>query len=129
MKKIEIEPSILSADIKNIDKELKKLGNSVKSIHIDVMDEKFVPNKTNFSPEFVKNLSTDLKKTVHLMVENPDKKIQLYADSGADIIIFHIEASKNPIKLIKDTKEKFPNTRIGISLKPKTGIEKLMNAL
>jgi len=129
MKKIEIEPSILSADIKNIGSELKKLGNSVQSIHIDVMDGKFVPNKTDFSPSFVKKLSTNLKKTVHLMVEDPDKKIPEYVAAGADMIIFHIEASRDPIKLIKDIKKKFPKIRIGISLKPKTGIEKIMNVL
>lgn len=115
-----VAPSLLSANPANLGKDIRDLENAQADLlHFDVMDGHFVPNMT-YGPNVLRALKKEVKLPfdVHLMVNQPEKFIPWYADAGADIITFHIEATDDAdylIKLIKSYKIK-----AGISLKPKT---------
>ncbi len=123
MKKIQISPSILSADFSNLEKDIKKLETAgADMIHVDVMDGHFVPNIT-IGPPVIKALrsKTSLPFDVHLMIDPVHKYIKDFANAGADIITIHPEATPNlqeSIDEIKNFKKK-----VGISLNPDTKID------
>ncbi len=129
MKKIQISPSILSADFSQLGSEIKKLEQGgADLIHVDVMDGHFVPNLT-IGPPVIKNLRkyTKLPFDVHLMISPVHDYIQNYAEAGADIITIHPEATndlKNSINLIKKLGKK-----AGVSLNPKTEITTLISEI
>ena len=129
MKKIQISPSILSADFSQLGSEIKKLEEGgADLIHVDVMDGHFVPNLT-IGPPVIKNLRkyTKLPFDVHLMISPVHEYIENYANAGADIITIHPEATENlkeSISLIK----KF-GKKVGVSLNPKTEIKTLIDEI
>ena len=129
MKKIQISPSILSADFSQLGNEIKRLEEGgADMIHVDVMDGHFVPNLT-MGPPIIKNLRqyTSLPFDVHLMISPVHKYIKDYADAGADIITIHPEATenlKNSIQYIKSL-----NKKVGVSLNPETKIDLIANLL
>ncbi len=129
MKKIQISPSILSANFSKLGEDIKKLEESgADMIHVDVMDGHFVPNLT-IGPPVIKSLRkyTNLPFDVHLMIDPVHKYIKDYSDAGADIITFHPETTDNileTIDLIKSLKKK-----VGISLNPNTKINAAENYL
>ncbi len=129
MKKIQISPSILSADFSQLGSEIKKLEQGgADLIHVDVMDGHFVPNLT-IGPPVIKNLRkyTKLPFDVHLMISPVHDYIENYANAGADIITIHPEATENlneSISLIK----KF-GKKVGVSLNPKTEIKTLIDEI
>jgi ribulose-phosphate 3-epimerase len=123
MKKIQISPSILSANFSELGNEIKRLEDAgADMIHVDVMDGHFVPNLTIGPPviKTLRNYST-LPFDVHLMISPVHKYIKDYADAGADIITIHPEATddlEESINLIKKL-----NKKIGLSLNPDTPID------
>ena len=124
-----ISPSILSADFANLERDIKLVENfGADWLHIDVMDGHFVPNITIGVP-VVKSIRkiTNLPLDVHLMIENPEKYVEAFAKAGADIITFHVEASKDSLNLIR--KIKSLNCKAGISIKPKTSPELIKDFL
>ena len=123
MKKIQISPSILSADFSKLGDDIKRLEQSgADMIHVDVMDGHFVPNLT-IGPPVIKSLRkyTSLPFDVHLMINPVHKYIKDYSDAGADIITFHPEATGNIVETINLIKSL--NKKVGISLNPNTGIK------
>ena len=123
MKKIQISPSILSADFSQLGKEIKKLENAgADMIHVDVMDGHFVPNLT-IGPPVIKALKKNslLPFDVHLMISPVHKYIESYASAGADIITIHPEATNDLLGSINKIREF--KKKVGVSLNPETKIE------
>lgn len=129
MRKIQIVPSILSADLLRLEEQVKLVTEQgADMIHVDIMDGHFVPNMT-FGPGMVATLKkiTHLPLDVHLMVENPDLCLENYAKAGASVITVHQEACKHlhrTIQVIHDF-----GIKAGVSLNPATSLSTLENVM
>ena len=120
-----LAPSILSADFADLGLALHQCeSGGAPWIHVDVMDNQFVPNLT-IGPPVVKSLRPRTKKflDVHMMVVNPDKLVEPFAKAGADLITFHIEATNNPMAIIDLIRS--CGCQIGISIKPSTPLKEI----
>lgn len=118
---VKISPSMLACDFANIESELKKC-ESADLIHLDVMDGHFVPNITIGAPVIkAMNAVCDIDFDVHLMISEPLKYIEDFADAGADIITFHVECDSD----INETVNKIIHCgcKAGLAVKPATPIE------
>lgn len=125
---VEVGVSILSLDYEDmpvIDQALMR-ASTANYLHLDVMDGKFVPGKS-FDHKLVKEIDTNLKKVVHLMVKQPEKVVDKYIKAGADSISFHVEATRAPKKLVEHLKKK--KIRAGIALNPETPLKKIEKLL
>ena len=125
MNRVNISPSLLSADFTRLKDDIKLVEDlGVSRLHLDVMDGHFVPNLT-FGPFIISDIRkiTNLHLETHLMIAEPHKYIKEYAKAGSDTIIVHYEASDNldrDIKLIKDC-----NVLAGIAINPDTPISNI----
>ena len=127
MPKIKIAPSILSADIANINDEINQVEQCSDLIHVDIMDGIFVP-PTTIDSDFVRKIKTKVPLDVHLMVHEPSfSYIKDFIDAGAYSITIHAEACKNPSdQLIFIKKNK---TKAAISIKPNTSLDAIKKYL
>ncbi|MGL5972207.1 MAG: ribulose-phosphate 3-epimerase [Oscillospiraceae bacterium] len=127
---IKVSPSILSADFANLESQCNDvILNGADMLHIDVMDGHFVPNITIGAPvlKSLKNKIPNVIYDVHLMIESPLTYVDEFIKAGADIITFHLEVDEDIDNIISKIKSK--NKKVGISLKPKTDIEKVYKYL
>ncbi|WP_192946278.1 MULTISPECIES: ribulose-phosphate 3-epimerase [Staphylococcus] len=122
-------PSLLSADFLQLQKELKALEDAgVDGVHFDVMDGQFVPNISIGLPilEAVRK-GTNLPIDVHLMIEEPEKYVELFAAQGADMISVHVEATPHIHRVIQQIKK--TNVKAGVVINPGTSVNTIMPVL
>jgi len=115
-----INPSILSADFANMERDLQRISGA-DYVHVDVMDNHFVPNLT-FGPQMVERVqaTSPIPLDVHLMIEDPDRWAPQYAELGAFSVTFHAEAATAPVTLARRLRGL--GARAGVALSPKTDV-------
>ena len=122
-----IHPSILSADFANLESELALIA-SAGAVHVDVMDNDFVPNLTIGLPvvERLQKVSP-VPLDAHLMISNVDRWAPHFADAGLSSVTFHVEASDAPIKLARELRAR--GAKAGMALRPATPVEPYLDML
>jgi ribulose-phosphate 3-epimerase len=119
---IQISPSILSADFANLQAECVRVADACDWLHVDVMDNHFVPNLTLGMPvveSLFKSVTTPID--CHLMIEDPERWAPGYAEVGAQSVTFHVEAARDPRQVIAGIKA--AGARAGMGIKPNTRLE------
>jgi len=124
---VRINPSILTADFANLERELGRIANA-DLVHVDVMDNHFVPNLT-FGPRMVESLQavSPLPLDVHLMIDDADRWAPGYAELGAFSVTFHAEAAEDAVATARRLRE--IGSRAGIAVKPGTPIQPYLELL
>lgn len=117
--KIQISPSILSADFGRLNEDIASIEAFSDSLHVDVMDRHFVPNLT-FGAPVVGCIKTKLPMECHLMVEHPELYVDDFKKAGAHMFIFHVETTKDPLGLAAQIRA--AGMKVGVSLNPETSV-------
>ena len=118
---IQIAPSILSADFANLESEIDRIGTA-DLVHVDVMDNHFVPNLTIGLPVVEAIVAkTSLPVDCHLMIEDPDRWAPSYAEVGAHNVTFHAEAARAPVRLAQEIRRQ--GARAGVGFRPATPLD------
>ena len=120
---MKIAPSILSSDFGRLGEEIAAVEEGGADwIHVDVMDGHFVPNIT-IGPVVVEGArrATELPLDVHLMIENPDRYLEAFADAGADVLTVHVEACPHLHRTIQHIRQL--GVKAGVALNPATPLE------
>lgn len=122
-----IQPSILAADFVNLEAEVARVS-SADAVHVDVMDNHFVPNLT-FGPQMVGRLQAvaPIPLDVHLMISDVDRWAPGYAELGAFSVTFHAEATDEPVALARRLRS--IGSRVGIAVKPGTSLDPYLELL
>lgn len=124
-----IAPSILAADFGNFQRDIEMINDTEADwLHVDIMDGVFVPN-ISFGPEVVKvaKKSSKLPLDVHLMIERPERYIDMYRDAGADIISVHYEACPHLHRNIQQIKA--TGAKAGVAVNPHTSVQLLKDVI
>lgn len=120
-----LAPSILSADFTKLGEEIKKIEEAgAKYLHFDVMDGIFVPS-ISFGMPVLKSIrkASDIVYDVHLMIVEPERYVEYFKNSGADLITVHIETLKEPETVLKQIRDL--GVKVGLALNPETEVEKI----
>jgi ribulose-phosphate 3-epimerase len=122
---VRINPSILSADFVNMQRDLERISNADYA-HVDVMDNHFVPNLT-FGPQMVQRIqeTSPIPLDVHLMISDPDRWAPGYAELGVFSVTFHLEAAGDPVALARSLRAR--GSRAGVAIKPDTPVDALLD--
>ncbi|MDO8337008.1 MAG: ribulose-phosphate 3-epimerase [Microcella sp.] len=124
---VRINPSILSADFVNMQRDLERIG-SADLVHVDVMDNHFVPNLT-FGPQMVRRIQevSPIPLDVHLMISDADRWAPGYAELGAFSVTFHAEAATDAVATARAIRDR--GARAGLAVKPGTPVEGYLDLL
>ncbi|MDO5286670.1 MAG: ribulose-phosphate 3-epimerase [Actinomycetia bacterium] len=124
---IRITPSILNADFADLRGEIAKIP-SADAVHVDVMDNHFVPNLSIGLPvvEAIRRTTTQMLD-IHLMIEDPDRWAPQFGEAGAESVTFHAEAARAPVRLARALRAK--GVRAGIGLNPATPVDQVVPLL
>lgn len=119
-----ISPSVLNADLSRLQVEVEKVAAVSDMIHLDVMDNHFVPNLTFGLPVIEPLLrNTAIRADCHLMIDDPDRWAPPYADAGAYSVTFHMEAARDAARICADIRQ--AGARAGVAVKPGTDLDEV----